>query len=76
MADMHIGYLIKQVFLMNQARLNTGYGWIGYIHCILNVLLMYLLSAFMSLKQVNQREGLGSRQIKFRKYGIQSGLIH
>ena len=23
MADMHIGYLIKQVFLMNQARLNT-----------------------------------------------------
>ena len=55
---------------------SIAYGWIGYIHCILNVLLMYLLSAFMSLKQVNQREGLGSRQIKFRKYGIQSGLIH
>ena len=55
MADMHIGYLIKQVFLMNQARLNTIFAEFD-LTASQNFTLIYLFKAHERGEQVHQKD--------------------
>ena len=58
MADMHIGYLIKQVFLMNQARLNTIFAEFD-LTASQTFTLIYLFKAHERGEQVHQKEHRG-----------------
>lgn len=55
MADMHIGYLIKQVFLMNQARLNTIFAEFD-LTASQTFTLIYLFKAHERREQVHQKD--------------------
>ena len=55
MADMHIGYLIKQVFLMNQARLNTIFAEFD-LTASQTFTLIYLFKAHERGEQVHQKD--------------------
>ena len=55
MADMHIGYLIKQVFLMNQARLNTIFAEFD-LTASQTFTLIYLVKAHERGEQVHQKD--------------------
>ena len=55
MADMHIGYLIKQVFLMNQARLNTIFAEFD-LTASQTLTLIYLFKAHERGEQVHQKD--------------------
>ena len=55
MADMHIGYLIKQVFLMNQARLNTIFAEFD-LTASQTFTLIYLFKAHVRGGQVHQKD--------------------
>lgn len=55
MADMHIGYLIKQVFLMNQARLNTIFAEFD-LTASQTFTLFYLFKAHERGEQVHQKD--------------------
>lgn len=55
MADMHIGYLIKQVFLMNQARLNTIFAEFD-LTASQTFTLIYLFKAHERGVQVHQKD--------------------
>lgn len=55
MADMHIGYLIKQVFLMNQARLNTIFAEFD-LTASQTFTLIYLFKAHECGEQVHQKD--------------------
>lgn len=55
MADMHIGYLIKQVFLMNQARLNTIFAEFD-LTASQTFTLIYLFKTHERGEQVHQKD--------------------
>ena len=55
MADNHIGYLIKQVFLMNQAKLNTMFAEFD-LTASQTFTLIYLFKANERGQQVHQKD--------------------